>query len=79
MVASPRPYGRAVSSAWRTSHSHSFRDFTLVLRITGGTGRYSHAGSLLSLTYSSVWTHTFVNGVYVDEIEDTGTLVGRPR
>lgn len=59
--------------------SHSFRDFTLVLRITGGTGRYSHASGLLTLTYSSVWTHTFVNGVAVDKIEDTGTLVGKPR
>ena len=59
--------------------SHSFRDFTLVLRITAGTGRYSHANGLLRLAYSSVWTHTFVNGVFVDEIADTGTLAGKPR
>ena len=55
--------------------SHSFRQFTLVLRIAGGTGRYLHANGLSSLTYSSVWTHTWVNGVYVDRIDDTGTLV----
>jgi hypothetical protein len=57
--------------------SRSFRDFTLQLRIVSGTGRFAHKTGLLSLTYSSVWTHTYVNGVYVDKIEDTGTLVGR--
>ena len=59
--------------------SRSFRDFTLALRIVGGTGLFSHSTGRLSLTYSSVWTHTWVNGVYVDKIEDTGTLVGNPR
>jgi hypothetical protein len=56
--------------------SRSFRDFTLALRVTGGTGRYARANGLLSLTYSSVWTHTVVDGVSVDRIDDTGTLVG---
>ena len=59
--------------------SHSFRDFTLVLRITAGTRRYAHASGLLGLTYSSVWTHTFVDGVFVSEIDDTGTLAGNLR
>ena len=59
--------------------SRSFRDFTLALRIVGGTGSYSRASGRLSLTYSSVWTHTWVNGVYVDKIEDAGTLVGTLR
>jgi hypothetical protein len=56
--------------------SRSFRDFTLTLRVTGGTGRYARATGLLSLTYSSVWTHTVVDGGFVDRIDDTGTLVG---
>jgi hypothetical protein len=56
--------------------SHSFRDFTLELRIVDGTGRYSHADGVLSLSYSSVWTHTTINGVDVNRIDDTGTLVG---
>ena len=56
--------------------SRSFRDFTLQLRIVSGTGRFARRSGLLSLTYSSVWIHTNVNGVYVDKIEDTGTLVG---
>ena len=56
--------------------SRSFRDFTRQLRIVSGTGRFAHTSGLLGLTYSSVWTHTYVNGVYVDKIEDTGTLVG---
>jgi hypothetical protein len=56
--------------------SHSFRDFTLELRIVHGTGRYSHADGVFSLSYSSVWTHTTVNGVDVNRIDDTGTLAG---
>jgi hypothetical protein len=56
--------------------SHSFRDFTLELRIVDGTGRYSHADGVLSLSYSSVWTHTTINGVDVNRIDDTGTLAG---
>jgi hypothetical protein len=56
--------------------SRSFRDFTLALRIVGGTGLYSRTTGRLSLTYSSVWTHTWVNGVRVDRIDDAGTLVG---
>jgi hypothetical protein len=56
--------------------SHSFRDFTLELGIVHGTGRYSHADGVLSLSYSSVWTHTTINGVDVNRIDDTGTLVG---
>jgi hypothetical protein len=56
--------------------SHSFRDFTLELSVVSGTGRYSHIDGVLSLAYSSVWTHTSVNGVEVNQIDDTGTLVG---
>jgi hypothetical protein len=57
--------------------SRSLREFTLDLRIVGGTGRYAHASGVLSLSYSSLWTHTTINGVFVDTIEDTGTLVGK--
>ena len=59
--------------------SRSFRGFTLSLRVVGGTGPYAHATGRLSLTYSLVWTHTWVNGVYVDRIDDTGALAGSPR
>jgi hypothetical protein len=58
--------------------SQSLREFTLDLGIVGGTGRYAHAAGVLSLSYSSLWTHTTINGVFVDMIEDTGTLVGKP-
>jgi hypothetical protein len=56
--------------------SHSFRDFRVQLRVVGGTGRYAHARGRLSLTYSSVWTHEWVNGVFDDGIADAGTLTG---
>jgi len=56
--------------------SHSFRDFRLQLRIVGGTGRYAHARGPLSLSYSSVWEHEWVNGAFVDDIADAGTLAG---
>jgi hypothetical protein len=59
--------------------SHSFRDFRVQLRIVGGTGRYAHARGRLSLTYSSVWTHEWENGLFVDGIADAGTLVGTIR
>jgi hypothetical protein len=58
--------------------SHSTRTFSLDLEIVDGTGRYLHAGGRLSLDYVSVWTHTVVNGVPVNEIDDTGTLAGKP-
>jgi hypothetical protein len=57
--------------------SHSTRAFSLDLEIVDGTRRYSRADGALRLSYTSVWTHTTVNGVFVDEIEDTGTLVGK--
>jgi hypothetical protein len=59
--------------------SHSFRDFRLQLRIVGGTGRYAHARGMMSVSYSSVWTHEWVNGVFVDSIADAGTLTGTIR
>jgi hypothetical protein len=59
--------------------SHSFRDFRVQLRIVGGTGRYAHARGRLSLTYSSVWTHEWENGAFVNGIADAGTLVGTIR
>jgi hypothetical protein len=59
--------------------SHSFRDFRVQLRVVGGTGRYAHARGRLSLTYSSVWTHEWVNGAFVDGIADAGTLTGTIR
>jgi hypothetical protein len=58
--------------------SHSVRDFTLELSVVAGTGRYSHADGSLRLSYSAVWTHTTINGVFVNTIEDTGTVVGNP-
>lgn len=54
--------------------SHSFRNFTLELRVVAGTGRYSHVDGTLDLAYSSVWTHTAINGVDVNRIDDTGKL-----
>ncbi len=59
--------------------SHSFRDFRVQLRIVGGTGRYAHARGRLSLTYSSVWRHEWVDGVFVEGIADAGTLIGAIR
>lgn len=59
--------------------SHSFRDFRVQLRVVGGTGRYAHAHGRLSLSYSSVWTHEWVNGVFVEGIADAGTLFGTIR
>ena len=59
--------------------SHSFRTFRLQLRIVDGTGRYAHTRGRLSLSYESVWTHEWVDGVFVDDIADTGTLTGTIR
>ena len=59
--------------------SHSFRNFSLELLIVGGTRRFEHMRGRLSVSYESVWTHQFVNGVFVDEIVDTGTLTGTIR
>ena len=59
--------------------SHSFRNFRLQLIIVGGTRNYAHMRGRLSLSYESVWTHEWVNGVFVDDIADTGTLTGTIR
>ena len=59
--------------------SHSFRNFRLHLLIVGGTRRYANMRGRLSLSYESVWTHEWVNGVFVDETADTGTLTGTIR
>lgn len=58
--------------------SHSFRDFALSLLVVSGTRGYAHAsGQRLTLVYHSVWTHTFIDGVFVSVIVDSGTLTGR--
>lgn len=59
--------------------SHSFRHFTLDLTVVSGTGSYKHANGRLTLSYASVWEHQFVGGVFVSDIEDSGTLSGRAR
>lgn len=56
--------------------SHSFRDFALDLQVVSGTRGYAHASGRLSLVYHSVWTHTFIDGVFVSVIVDSGTLTG---
>jgi len=35
-----------------------------------------HASGRLTLVYHSVWTHTFIDGVFVSVIVDSGTLTG---
>jgi hypothetical protein len=57
--------------------SHSIRGFSLKLRIVGGTGRYARARGSLTLSYSSVRTHTWVDGVFVDSVTDAGALSGK--
>jgi hypothetical protein len=59
--------------------SHSFRNFRVQLIIVGGTRHYAHLRGRLSLSYESVWTHEWVDGVFVDDIADTGTLTGTIR
>jgi hypothetical protein len=60
--------------------SHSFRTFTLQLRVTGGTRSYKHADGELVLSYTSTWSHYYDgNGQFVNTIEDEGTLAGNPR
>jgi hypothetical protein len=59
--------------------SHSVRDFTLELDVVSGTRGYAHASGALSLAYTSIWEHQFVNGVFIDEIVDSGTLTGSPK
>jgi len=56
--------------------SHSFRDFALELEVVSGTRGYAHASGRLTLVYHSVWTHTFIDGVFVSVIVDSGTLTG---
>jgi hypothetical protein len=57
--------------------SHSWRDFTLSLIVVGGTGSYARAHGTLALSYTSTWTHTWINGEFVDEVSDSGTLTGK--
>jgi hypothetical protein len=59
--------------------SHSWRSFTHTLVVVSGTRSYVHAGGTLALAYTSTWTHEFVDGVFVNKIEDSGTLTGDPR
>jgi hypothetical protein len=59
--------------------SHSFRDFALDLEVVSGTRGYAHASGRLTLVYHSVWTHTFIDGVFVSVILDSGTLTGNLR
>lgn len=59
--------------------SHSFRDFALDLEVVSGTRGYAHASGRLTLVYHSVWTHTFIEGVFVSVIADSGTLTGNLR
>jgi hypothetical protein len=56
--------------------SHSFRDFALDLEVVSGTRGYAHASGRLTLVYHSVWTHTFIDDVFVSVIVDSGTLTG---
>ena len=59
--------------------SNSWRNFTLTLDVTGGTGGYVHAdGAVLTLFYSSDWAHyfDFDTGQFVNTITDSGTLSG---
>jgi hypothetical protein len=58
--------------------SHSWRNFTLTLRITDGTRRYAHANGLLNLSYTSAFMHYFDydTNQLVESISDTGTLTG---
>jgi hypothetical protein len=59
--------------------STSFREFVLQLTVVDGTRSYKHAEGELSLSYGSTWTHTVVDGVFVNEINDEGSLTGNPR
>jgi hypothetical protein len=59
--------------------SHSSRFFTLTLVVVSGTRSYGHANGTLTLSYASTWTHEFSDGVFVDEIDDSGTVTGDPR
>ena len=58
--------------------SHSWRAFTLTLAVTGGTRGYAHASGLLTLSYTSTWSHFFDPQalVFISEITDSGTLTG---
>ena len=59
--------------------SHSWRFFTLNLVVIDGTRSYAHAGGALTLSYTSTWTHEFVDGVFIDKVDDAGTVSGNPR
>ena len=56
--------------------SHSWRIFTLSLRIVAGTGSFQHADGTLALSYTSTWEHDVVNGVPINEITDSGSITG---
>ena len=61
--------------------SHSWRFFGLTLRVTDGTRGYTNADGLLSLSYTSTWTHFFdmYSGQFINTITDEGTLTGNLR
>ena len=62
--------------------STSVRWFTLTLRVVSGTRSYAHADGILKLFLTSTWIHTWVNTgddvVFVDRVDDSGTLTGNP-
>jgi hypothetical protein len=59
--------------------SHSFRNFTLTMRVTDGTRGYATADGLLSLSYTSTWAHYFDGEKFINTISDAGTLTGALR
>jgi hypothetical protein len=58
--------------------SHSFRNFDLTLQVVDGTRGYAHADGVLTLAYSSIWTHIASPAGLESHIDDAGTLTGNP-
>jgi hypothetical protein len=59
--------------------SNSWRNFTLTLDVVDASRGYPRAnGAVLTLSYSSDWTHyfDFDTGQFVNTISDSGTLTG---
>ena len=58
--------------------SHSWRTFTLTLGVVNGTRAYAHATGLLTLSYTSTWSHYFDAQALelISEISDSGALTG---
>jgi hypothetical protein len=58
--------------------SHSWRTFTLTLNIENGTRGYAHANGVLTLSYTSTWSHYYDAQAlaFVDTVTDSGTLTG---